>query len=68
MLFSWLLNRVKGSLVLPRSYRAAVASHPIAGRTWAWVGTVHLPRYANGRLVVATTWPGGLDYRIPAKG
>ncbi len=28
--------------------------HRIAGRTWAWVGTVHLPRYDIVRLVVAT--------------
>jgi SRSO17 transposase len=38
--------------------------HRIAGRTWAWVGTVHLPRYGNVRLVVATNGQGGLDYII----
>lgn len=36
--------------------------HRIAGRTWAWVGTVHLPRYGIIRLVVATNGQGGLDY------
>jgi len=36
--------------------------HRIAGRTWAWVGTVHLPRYGIIRLVVATNGYGGLDY------
>ncbi len=35
--------------------------HRIAGRTWAWVGTVHLPRYGTVRLVVATNGQGGLD-------
>ena len=30
--------------------------HRIAGRTWAWVGTVHLPRYGNARPVVVTKW------------
>jgi hypothetical protein len=38
--------------------------HRIAGRTWAWVGTVHLPRYGTVRLVVATNSQGGLDYIV----
>jgi hypothetical protein len=38
--------------------------HRIAGRTWAWIGTVHLPRYGNVRLVVATNGQGGLDYIV----
>ena len=38
--------------------------HRIAGRTWAWVGTVHLPRYGTVRLVVATNGQGGLDYIV----
>jgi hypothetical protein len=36
----------------------------IAGRTWAWVGTVHLQRYGNVRLAVATNGRGGLDYIV----
>jgi hypothetical protein len=36
--------------------------HRIAGRICAWVGTVHLPRYGQIRLVVATNGQGGLDY------
>jgi len=38
--------------------------HRIAGRTWAWIGTVHLPRYGTVRLVVATNGQGGLDYIV----
>lgn len=38
--------------------------HRIAGRIWAWVGTVHLPRYGIVRLVVATNGQGGLDYIV----
>ena len=38
--------------------------HRIAGRTWAWVGSVHLPRYGTVRLVVATNGQGGLDYIV----
>ncbi len=38
--------------------------HRIAGRTWAWVGTVHLPRYGSVRLVVATNGQGGVDYIV----
>ncbi len=38
--------------------------HRIAGCTWAWVGTVHLPRYGTVRLVVATNGQGGLDYIV----
>ncbi len=38
--------------------------HRIAGRIWAWTGTVHLPRYGNVRLVVATNSQGGLDYIV----
>jgi len=38
--------------------------HRIAGRTWAWIGTVHLPRYGIVRLVVATNGQGGLDYIV----
>jgi len=38
--------------------------HRIAGRTWAWVGTVHLPRYGTVRLVVTTNGQGGLDYIV----
>ena len=38
--------------------------HRIAGRTWAWVGTVHLPRYGTVRLVVATNGQGGVDYIV----
>jgi len=36
----------------------------IAGRTWAWVGTVHLVRYGNVRLAVATNGRGDLDYIV----
>jgi len=38
--------------------------HRIAGRTWAWSGTVHLPRYGPVRLVVATNGQGDLDYIV----
>jgi hypothetical protein len=38
--------------------------HRIAGRTWAWVGTVHLPEYGTVRLVVATNGYGNLDYIV----
>jgi len=38
--------------------------HRIAGRTWAWVGPVHLPRYGIVRLVVATNGQGGVDYIV----
>jgi hypothetical protein len=38
--------------------------HRIAGRTWAWVGTVHLPQYGSVRLVVATNGMGALDYIV----
>ncbi len=38
--------------------------HRIAGCTWAWVGTVHLPRYGIVRLVVATNGQGGVDYIV----
>lgn len=36
----------------------------IAGHTWAWNGTVYLPRYGAVRLVVATNGQGGLDYIV----
>jgi hypothetical protein len=36
----------------------------IAGNTWAWSGTVYLPRYGPIRLVVATNGQGGLDYIV----
>lgn len=29
--------------------------HRIAGRTWAWVGTVHLPRYGTSRGGISKT-------------
>lgn len=38
--------------------------HRIAGHTWAWVGTVFLPRYGSVRLVVATNGMGALDYIV----
>lgn len=38
--------------------------HRIAGRTWAWVGTVHLSQYGSVRLVVATNGMGALDYIV----
>ncbi len=38
--------------------------HRIAGHTWAWVGTVFLPRYGSVRLVVATNGMGDLDYIV----
>ncbi len=41
-----------------------LSRHRIAGRTWAWIGTVHLPRYGIVRLVVATNGQGGLDYIV----
>jgi hypothetical protein len=34
--------------------------HRIAGRPWAWVGTVPFPRNGTVRLVVATNGQGGL--------
>jgi len=56
-IFTHLLTKPLGILArgLPRR---------IAGRTWAWVGTVHLPRYGNVRLAVATNGRGGLDYIV----
>lgn len=36
----------------------------IAGNTWAWIGTVYLPRYGHIRLVVATNGQGGMDYIV----
>ncbi len=38
--------------------------HRIAGRTCAWVDTVHLPDYGPVRLVVATNGHGNLDYIV----
>jgi DDE superfamily endonuclease len=45
-------------------WAAQLPRHRVAGRTWAWIGTVHLPRYGNVRLVVATNGQGGLDYIV----
>jgi hypothetical protein len=41
-----------------------LSRHRIAGRTCAWVGTVHLPQYGIVRLVVATNGQAGLDYIV----
>jgi len=67
----WVSTLKSNALITYRGRTQSVAEwasqlprHRIAGRTWAWVGTVHLPRYGNVRLVVATNGQGGLDYIV----
>jgi len=68
---TWVSTLRSNALVTYRGRTQPVAEwakhlprHRIAGRTWAWVGTVHLPRYGTVRLVVATNGQGGLDYIV----
>ena len=67
----WVSTLKSNALITYRDRTQSVAEwaqqlprHRIAGRTWAWVGTVHLPRYGTVRLVVATNGQGGLDYIV----
>lgn len=67
----WVSTLKSNALLTYRGRTQSVAAwaqelprHRIAGRTWAWVGTVHLPRYGNVRLVVATNGQGGTDYIV----
>ena len=67
----WVSTLKGNALITYRGHTQPVAvwakelpRHRIAGHTWAWVGTVTLPRYGSVRLVVATNGQGDLDYIV----